>query len=324
MVGAICIALFTLFSCLTIISARRSNQRDSRGRTVPSASCQEEDDNRPDVVADNAPPSYDAGTLHFITSCLSKSLSITIFFCCCDMAVNEFQKRCKISNFFVILVMACPDMYPPTPQDTPHVTPDTTPHLSLHRRALLNQQLGSLPSSASATPPLHRQSFTPTVASDEWDDVPEYPPPPYPGLANGDVSIPIPEDTTDNTTEGVRPGIENEGISRAESENSRTSSPNQNSSPVGNQENPWVLNNSENSHLRNRDNNPASRGNTEQYPMRTRTPSNDSTHSNEDSQEESTSSCNSQVIDTNPEQNRNPKPGVDSETPNIGMRVAVV
>lgn len=61
-VGAICIALFTLFSCLTIISARRSNQRDSRRRTLPSASCQEEDDNRPDVVADNAPPSYDAGT----------------------------------------------------------------------------------------------------------------------------------------------------------------------------------------------------------------------------------------------------------------------
>lgn len=60
-VGAICIALFTLFSCLTIISARRSNQRDSRRRNVPSASCQEEDDNRPDVVADNAPPSYDAG-----------------------------------------------------------------------------------------------------------------------------------------------------------------------------------------------------------------------------------------------------------------------
>ena len=61
-VGAICIALFTLFSCLTIISARRSNQRESGRRTLPSASCQE-DDNRPDVVADNAPPSYDAGML---------------------------------------------------------------------------------------------------------------------------------------------------------------------------------------------------------------------------------------------------------------------
>jgi hypothetical protein len=60
-VGAICIALFTLFSCLTIISARRSNHRDTTRRTLPSASCQEEDD-RPDVVADNAPPSYDAGT----------------------------------------------------------------------------------------------------------------------------------------------------------------------------------------------------------------------------------------------------------------------
>ena len=60
-VGAICIALFTLFSCLTIISARRSNHRNTTRRTLPSASCQEEDD-RPDVVADNAPPSYDAGT----------------------------------------------------------------------------------------------------------------------------------------------------------------------------------------------------------------------------------------------------------------------
>jgi hypothetical protein len=73
-VGAICIALFTLFSCLTIISARRSNQRESRGRTVPSASCQEEDDNRPDVVADNAPPSYDAGIVH-INNILSPRIS---------------------------------------------------------------------------------------------------------------------------------------------------------------------------------------------------------------------------------------------------------
>jgi hypothetical protein len=74
-VGAICIALFTLFSCLTIISARRSNQRESRGRTVPSASCQEEDDNRPDVVADNAPPSYDAGIVHHINNILSPHIT---------------------------------------------------------------------------------------------------------------------------------------------------------------------------------------------------------------------------------------------------------
>jgi hypothetical protein len=221
--------------------------------------------------------------------------------------------------------MACPDMYPPTPQDTPHVTPDTTPHLSLHRRALLNQQqLGSLPSSISVTPQLNRRSFTPTVTSDEWDDVPEYPPPPYPGLADGEVAIPIPEDATDCTTDAPRPGIENPGVSQPESENSRASSPDQNSSPDGNDENPWVLNNSENSHLRSRD--PPSRGNTEQYPMRARTSSNDSTHSNEDSQRGSNSSSSSQVIDTNPVSvhDRNPKPGVDSETPNLGMRVAVV
>ena len=65
-VGAICIALFTLFSCLTILSARRSNQRESRRRTVPSTSYQDEEDNGPDVVADNAPPSYDAGQFHSI------------------------------------------------------------------------------------------------------------------------------------------------------------------------------------------------------------------------------------------------------------------
>ena len=229
--------------------------------------------------------------------------------------------------------MACPDLYPPTPQGTPHGTPDTTPHLSLHRRALLNQHMGSLTGSAGsaiATPQLHRQSFTPTVASDEWDELPEYPPPPYPGLANGEVSIPIPEDTTDNTTEvendrGERPGIENAGVSQPESENSRASSPNQNStSPVGNQENPWVLNNVGNSHLRNRDNNSPSRSNTEQHPMRTRTPTDDSAQLNENDQRESTSSCDSPVIDTNSEsaQDRGAKPAVEAQ--NLGLRVAVV
>ena len=53
----------TLFSSLTIISARQRNQRESRGKIAPSASCQEEEDKRPDVVADNAPSSYNAGTL---------------------------------------------------------------------------------------------------------------------------------------------------------------------------------------------------------------------------------------------------------------------
>ncbi|CAB4025748.1 Hypothetical predicted protein [Paramuricea clavata] len=286
-VGAICIALFTLFSCLTIISARRSNHRDTTRRTLPSASCQEEDD-RPDVVADNAPPSYDA-------------------------------------------VMACPDLYPPTPQDSPHATPETTPHLSLHRRALLNQHMGSLPGSGSASPQLHRQSFTHSIASDDLDEIPEYPPPPYPGLANGDVSTSIPENTTDNATEvdntpGVMPGIENLIVNQSESDSSAASSPNQNSSPLDDQENPWVLNNVGNSHLRDRDHNPPSRVNTEQYPMRARTLSDDSTRSNENSQEESTSSSNSQVIDTTSESahGRNPKPGIESGSQDVELRVAVV
>ena len=226
--------------------------------------------------------------------------------------------------------MACPDLYPPTPQETPHGTPETTPHLSLHRRALLNQH-GSLPGSGSGTPQLHRQSFTPTIASDEWDEIPEYPPPPYPGLANGDVSTAIPEDATDNTTEvenvsGEMPSIENPGISHPGSDNSGESTPNDNSSPVEENENPWILNNIGNYYLRNRDEPPPGRGNTEQYPMRTRTPSHDSTHSNQDSQAESMSSSDGPVIDTTSEsaQDRSPKPMVESDTHIPELRVAVV
>jgi hypothetical protein len=227
--------------------------------------------------------------------------------------------------------MACPDLYPPTPQDSPHATPETTPHLSLHRRALLNQHMGSLPGSDSASPQLHRQSFTHSIASDDLDEIPEYPPPPYPGLANGDVSTSIPENTTDNATEvdntaGVMPGIENLIVSQPESDSSAASSPNQNSSPLDDQENPWVLNNVGNSHLRDRDHNPPSRVNTEQYPMRARTLSDDSARSNENSQEESTSSSNSQVLDTTSESahSRNPKPGIESGSQDVGLRVAVV
>jgi hypothetical protein len=227
--------------------------------------------------------------------------------------------------------MACPDLYPPTPQDSPHATPETTPHLSLHRRALLNQHMGSLPGSDSASPQLHRQSFTHSIASDDLDEIPEYPPPPYPGLANGDVSTSIPENTTDNATEvdntaGVMPGIENLIVRQPESDSSAASSPNQNSSPLDDQENPWVLNNVGNSHLRDRDHNPPSRVNTEQYPMRARTLSDDSARSNENSQEESTSSSNSQVLDTTSESahGRNPKPGIESGSQDVGLRVAVV
>ena len=222
--------------------------------------------------------------------------------------------------------MASPDRYPPTPQDTPRGTPETTPHLSLHRRTLLNQHMGSLPDSASVTPQLHRQSFTPTVASDEWDDVPEDPPPPYPGLGNGSVSVPVEgDDTIDNTTavedtRGVVPGIENPGVSHP---GSAASSPNPNS-PIGEQESPWVLNNTGHGHLRNRDSNTPSGGNIEQYPLRSRTQSGDSDQTN--SQGESTSSYNDAVIDTTSEsaQDRGPKPIAESRQQNNELRVAVV
>ena len=226
--------------------------------------------------------------------------------------------------------MACPDLYPPTPQETPHGTPETTPHLSLHRRALLNQH-GSLTGSGSGTPQLQRQSFTPTIASDEWDEIPEYPPPPYPGLANGDVSTAIQEDVTDNTTQventpGEMPGVENLGISQPGSDYSGSSTPNQNSSPVEENEDPWILNKIGNSYQRNRDDNPPNRGRTEQYQMRSRTPSNDSSHSNQDSRAESSTGSDNPDIDTMSvsAQDRNPKPMVDSGTHIPELRIGVV
>lgn len=231
---------------------------------------------------------------------------------------------------FVISVMACPDLYPPTPQDTPHATPETTPHLSLHRRALLNQHVGSLASSGSATPQLQRQSFTPTIASDEWDNIPEYPPPPYPGLANADISASIHEDASDYVAEvessrGEMPGVENLGASQPGSESSGTSSPNENSSsPVsGDRENPWVLNNFGHGNLRDRQSNLPDRGTTEQYPMRERTASADSRHSNRDSPGGSNSDSHGSGAGSDTEEERTPKAIEDTGGHAVRVVVAV-
>lgn len=203
--------------------------------------------------------------------------------------------------------MACPDLYPPTPQDTPHGTPETTPHLSLHRRTLLNQHMGSLTGLAPSTPQLHHESGIPTVTNDEWDEVPEYPPPPYPGLANGDVSMTITEDSTDVEVENgpdTSPGIVNPVVSQPESDNFRALSPVQNSSsPVGEQENPWILNDRGNSSLRNR-------STAEQFALQSGALSDDSIRTN--SQEEVLSGSNtSDVADTADE--RIPKAGIGQD-----------
>lgn len=98
--------------------------------------------------------------------------------------------------------MACPNMYPPTPQGTPPGTPETTPYLSLHRRALLNQ----LATAVQDSPQSQRQSMTPSLAS-QWEEEPEEQPPPYPGLGNGNIENRNAEQNTrdansDNTSTG--------------------------------------------------------------------------------------------------------------------------
>lgn len=204
-VGAICIALFTLFSCLTIISARRSNQRDSRRQELQNATCPEEDD-RPDAVADNAPPSYD-------------------------------------------VVMASPNMYPPTPQGTPQGTPETTPYLSLHRRALLNQYGGT---SVSGSPQSQRQSITPTIAS-QWEEERDDPPPPYPGIANGNIGNSTSELNTQHENHDAGTGESTSGESTSTESTSAVSIPQavprsgdlNRSDPSSDQDrgnNPWVIN----------------------------------------------------------------------------------
>ena len=222
--------------------------------------------------------------------------------------------------------MACPDLYPPTPQDTPLGTPETTPHLSLHRRALLNQHMGSLPGSASGTPQLQRQSFTPTIASDEWDDLPDEPPPPYPGLANGSVPTTAPEDTTDDGTLDENTTIATAGVDNPITEQP-ASSESRSSSPEENQENPWVLNNLRNSHLRNRDQSSVVGNTAEQYSMQSRTPNGDSRqqHHDEDSHGESSSRSESLAeSDSAEERIPVPKQTVESCPQDVAMRVAVV
>ncbi|XP_046857598.1 uncharacterized protein LOC124450995 isoform X2 [Xenia sp. Carnegie-2017] len=181
-VGAICIALFTLFSCLTILSARRSNQRESRRRAVPSTSYQDEEDNGPDVVADNAPPSYDA-----------------------VMASPERYPPTPQGTPHA------------TPQGTPHGTPSLHRRVLLTQQAVsLPGSIAATPqldrASFPSTPQLNRASFQ----SDDIDGESEEPPPPYPGLANTENPNSTREDATNvelqPTNVVQNQGVENAGV----------------------------------------------------------------------------------------------------------------
>lgn len=152
--------------------------------------------------------------------------------------------------------MACPDMYPPTPQGTPVGTPESTPYLSLHRHALINQHQSSL----SISPQPQRSSMPP-AASDERDEEQE-PPPPYPGFSNDNAENATNDlagreenrnstGTGESTRGGNVPGNMDRGSDRDQS----------NSSPVNQDNNPWVLNSRVNNsrEMSSRGNNPRKR-----------------------------------------------------------------